>query len=99
MCIRDSSGPILQTLAAESILQNRALRSTSDTVTLAGLCMISLIMMLSWRRLPAGIRVIVLVGMADDVEAIALLLQAKWPLILDTSLFNTAIAVLSLIHI
>ena len=88
-----ASGPILQALAAESILQNRALRSTSDIVTLAGLCMISLIMMLSWRRLPAGIRVIVLVGMAAAVEAIAILLQAKWPLILDTSLFHTAIAV------
>ena len=87
------SGPLLQTLAAELILQNRTLRLTSDVVTLAGLCMIALIMMLSWRRLAAGIRVIILVGMAAAVEISAFLLQAKLPLILDTSLFHTAIAV------
>ncbi len=39
------AGPVLQTLAAESILQNRALRWTSDSVTLAGLCLIAVIMM------------------------------------------------------
>ena len=95
-----ASGPVLQTLAAESILQNRTLHWTSDIVTLAGLCLISLIMVLCWRRLAAGIRVIILVGMAVAVEAIAILLQAKLPLILDTSLFHTAIVVyLSLIHI
>jgi len=88
-----ASGPVLQTLAAESILQNRTLHWTSDIVTLAGLCLISLIMVLCWRRLAAGIRVIILVGMAVAVEAIAILLQAKLPLILDTSLFHTAIVV------
>jgi diguanylate cyclase (GGDEF)-like protein/PAS domain S-box-containing protein len=87
------SGPLLQTLVAESILQNRTLSQTSDIVTLAGLCFISLIMMFSWRRLSAGMRAVVLVGMAAMVEAIAILLQAKLPLILDTSLFHTAIAV------
>jgi diguanylate cyclase (GGDEF)-like protein/PAS domain S-box-containing protein len=87
------SGPILQTLAAESILQNRTLHRSSDAVTLVGLCIISLIMMFSWRRLSAGVRVIVLVGMAAATEAIALLVQAKLPLVLDTSLLLTAIAV------
>jgi diguanylate cyclase (GGDEF)-like protein/PAS domain S-box-containing protein len=87
------SGPLLQTLAAESILQNRTLRFTSDAVTLAGLCIIALIMMLSWRRFAAGTRVAILLGMAAIVECAAVLLQAKLPLILDTSLFHTAIAV------
>ena len=41
------SGPLLQALAAESILQNRTLSWTSDIVTLVGLCIISLVMMLS----------------------------------------------------
>jgi CHASE2 domain-containing sensor protein len=44
------SGPLLQTLAAETILQNRTLHWTSDIVTLAGLCIISLIMIFSWRH-------------------------------------------------
>jgi len=35
----------------------------------------------------------VLVGMAAVVEAVAILLQARLPLVLDTSLFHTAIAV------
>jgi len=87
------SGSLLQALAAESILQNRTLGWTSDIVTLAGLCIISLTMMLSWRRLSAGRRVVVLVAMAASAEAIAVVLQAKLPLILDTSLFHTAIAV------
>jgi diguanylate cyclase (GGDEF)-like protein/PAS domain S-box-containing protein len=85
------SGPLLQTLAAESILQNRTMRSSSDIVTLAGLCIILLIMMFSWRRLSAGTRVVILIGMAATVETVAILLQAKLPLILDTSLFHTAI--------
>jgi diguanylate cyclase (GGDEF)-like protein/PAS domain S-box-containing protein len=85
------SGPLLQTLAAESILQNRTLRWSSDIVTLAGLCIILLIMMLSWRRLSAGTRVVILIGMAAAIETIAILLQAKLSLILDTSLFHAAI--------
>ena len=87
------SGPVLQALAAESILQDRTLRRTSDTVTLAGLWAIALIMMLSWRRLSAGIRVALLVAMAAAVGIIGVLLQARLPLVLDTSLFHTAIAV------
>jgi diguanylate cyclase (GGDEF)-like protein/PAS domain S-box-containing protein len=87
------SGPLLQALAAESILQDRTLHWTSDIVTIIGLCMISLIMMLSWRRLAAGKRVAILIGMAAVVEATAIVLQSKLPLILDTSLFHTAIVV------
>jgi diguanylate cyclase (GGDEF)-like protein/PAS domain S-box-containing protein len=87
------SGPLLQALAAESIMQVRTLHWTSDVVTIAGLCMISLIMMLSWRRFAAGIRIMILIGMAAAVEAVAIVLQAKLPLILDTSLFHTAIVV------
>jgi diguanylate cyclase (GGDEF)-like protein/PAS domain S-box-containing protein len=87
------SGPMLQTLAAESIMQNRSLHWTSDLVSAAGLCLIALIMGLSSRRLAAGTRVIVLAGMSAAIEAGAILLQARWPLILDTSLFHTAIAV------
>lgn len=87
------AGPVLQALAAESILQNRALRWSSYRVTLVGLCLIALIMMLSWRRLRAGTRVAVLVGMAGTIEAVAILLQAKFPVIPDTSLFHAAIAI------
>jgi diguanylate cyclase (GGDEF)-like protein/PAS domain S-box-containing protein len=87
------SGPLLQALAAESILQNRMLHATSDPVTLAGLFVISLIMMLYWRRLAAGMRVVLLGVTAVAVELFAILLQAKLPFVLDTSLLHTAIVV------
>jgi diguanylate cyclase (GGDEF)-like protein/PAS domain S-box-containing protein len=87
------SGPILQTLAAESILQDRVLHWTSGLVTAAGLCLIALMVGFSWRRLGAGTKVMVLAGIAAAIESLAILLQAKLPLIVDTSLFHTAIAV------
>jgi len=87
------SGPVLQTLAAESLLQNRALQWTSNVVTLLGLGLLALVMLLSWRRLSAGKRVTLLVAMAVGIESAAFLLQTAFPLILDTSLFHIAIVV------
>jgi diguanylate cyclase (GGDEF)-like protein/PAS domain S-box-containing protein len=87
------SGPVLQTLAAESLLQNRALQWTSDVVTLAGLAMLALVMLFSWRRLSAGKRVALLATIAVAIEAAAFLLQATFPLIPDTALFQIAIVV------
>ncbi len=87
------SGPVLQTLAAESLLQNRALQWTSPVVTLTGLGLLGLIMLFTWRRLSAGRRVAMLAALAVGIEALAYLLQAVFPLILDTSLFHIAIIV------
>ena len=86
------SGPMLQALAAESIMQGRSLRWTSDVVTVAATALLTLLMMLAWRRLTAGGRVIVLFATALVAEALAVWLQAKWPIVLDTSLLYTAIA-------
>ncbi len=87
------SGPVLQTLAAESLLQHRALQWTSGTVTLAGLGLLALVMLLTWRRLSAGLRVGLLIGTVFAVEAFAFLLQMVFPLVLDTSLLDIAIVV------
>jgi diguanylate cyclase (GGDEF)-like protein/PAS domain S-box-containing protein len=87
------SGPVLQTLAAESLLQNRALQWTSHVVTLTGLALLALLMAFSWRRLSAGKRVALLAATAVALEAGAFALQAAFPLILDTSLFQIAIIV------
>jgi len=87
------SGPVLQTLAAESLLQNRALQWTSPVVTLIGLALLGLLMLFSWRRLSAGKRVALLAATAVAVEASAYALQAAFPLIPDTSLFHIAIIV------
>ena len=85
------SGPVLQALAAESILQNRMLRWTSDIGMIVGLGLICLLMMYAWRRFAPGVRVVILVAAGAGVELTAALVQATWPLIIDTSLFHIAI--------
>ncbi len=86
------AGPTLQVLAAESILQNRVLRSSSGIVTFGGLGAIALLMLAVWGRLSAGRRVALLVGLAGVAELGAILLQARLPIIVDTSLYHAAIA-------
>ncbi|WP_456623812.1 MULTISPECIES: EAL domain-containing protein [unclassified Bradyrhizobium] len=85
------SGPVLQALAAESILQHRTLRWTSDVGMMLGLGLICLLMMSSWRRLTPGLRVAILIVAGAVVELVAALVQARWPLVVDTSLFHIAI--------
>ena len=85
-------GPVLQMLAAESILQNRVLRASSAGITLGGLGFIVLSMLLLWSRISAGWRLVALVGIAGAAEVGAILLQAELPVIVDTSLWLAAIA-------
>ena len=86
-------GPILQMLATELILQNRMLHTSSNVVTLGGLGTIVFLMVVLWQRLTASLRVAVLFGLAVAAELGAIFLQAKLPIILDTSLWHAAIAV------
>jgi diguanylate cyclase (GGDEF)-like protein/PAS domain S-box-containing protein len=87
------AGPVVQALAAESILQGRVLHWTSDATNFAGLLLLTFLMMLTWRRLSAGSRAVMLGVIALVVEAVAHLVQANLPLALDTSLFHIAIVV------
>ena len=84
------SGPVMQALAAESLLQNRALQWTSTTVTAAGIALLAMMMLITWRRLSAGRRVVLLIASALAIETMAFALQAASPFILDTSLFHIA---------
>jgi diguanylate cyclase (GGDEF)-like protein/PAS domain S-box-containing protein len=85
------AGPVLQALAAESVLQNRMLHWTSDVGMIAGLGLICLLMMCSWRRVAPGIRVAILIAAGAAIELTAVLVQQRWPLVIDTSLFHIAI--------
>jgi diguanylate cyclase (GGDEF)-like protein/PAS domain S-box-containing protein len=85
------SGSELQALAAESILQDRMLHATSGVVTLVCLLAIISLMMFCWRRLAAGMRVVLLAGIAGAIELLAMVLQARWPLVFDTSLLQTSV--------
>ena len=85
------AGPVLQALAAESILQRRALQWTSGTITLAGLLLLMLAMVLTWRRFSAGTRAITLALTALAIEEAGFVLQAHYPVVLDTAMFHIAI--------
>ena len=86
------SGVLLQVLAAETILQDRALHPSSAVVTLAGLAILVLVMIALWGRCSASLRVAVLVGIAAVAyELAAMLLQAKLAIVLDTSFFHVAV--------
>jgi diguanylate cyclase (GGDEF)-like protein/PAS domain S-box-containing protein len=84
-------GPLLQTMAAESILQGRALRNSSFVVSLCGLALIGLLMAGMRRRHSAGTRVAVLIGLSAAIELAAALAQAKLPIVPDTSLCHAAV--------
>jgi diguanylate cyclase (GGDEF)-like protein/PAS domain S-box-containing protein len=84
------AGPQLQTLAAESIIQNRVLKPTSSVITFVGIGFIALLMLALWRR-AAGLRVALLLAMAIAGELAAAVLQVRYAIILETALWDIAI--------
>jgi len=84
-------GVVLQALAAESILQERLLRISAPLVTLAGAIIIFLAMIVSWRRTSALTRVAILIAISLACELCATILQAKFPVILDTALLQITV--------
>ena len=84
-------GALLQTLAAETILQNRVLRPSSVFVMLGGLAVIILMMLALWRRYTAGIRIAIMAGAAVLLEVGATLLQSSMPIVVETIFFHAAI--------
>src|SRR5262249_12148483 len=66
----------IQTLAAESILQGRVLRTTSGLVSYGGIGLIMLLTAALWRRFPAGVRAFALLALAGAVEAAGTPIQA-----------------------
>lgn len=87
------TGPMLQLLATESLLQDRALQTSAGALTAVGLAAIALLMIVMWRRVTAGRRLLVLIGMAISIEAAALAVQANVSVILDTAVWQAAIAI------
>ena len=83
-------GPVLQVLAAESILQGRTLHSSSVVVTVLGLGAMLLLMVFLWSRLSAMSLAFVVAGLALSGEAVAAGIQASWPIIIDTAYWHLA---------
>jgi len=86
------AGPLLQAIAAESLLQGRDLHLSSPAVGIAGVVLLILMMHLIWTRTSAMSRVLLLVGVAVFVEALAVIVQAKYPLVIDTTYIHVAVA-------
>lgn len=84
-------GALLQALAADSIVQGRMLQLTSQPVTLAGLAFILALMILSWRRLSAGRRALLLVATAIAVELGALWLHMRYAVVVDSAALQIAV--------
>jgi diguanylate cyclase (GGDEF)-like protein/PAS domain S-box-containing protein len=84
-------GAMLQALAAESVLQGRALQPAPAAVALGGAAALMLAMLVLWRRCSGPARFAALLGLAVAAEAGAILLQAWRPVVLDTSIFHAAI--------
>lgn len=78
-------GSMLQLLAAESLLQGRDLQTTGLPLSIAGTLVILAGMVLLWRRTSAKTRVAVVLWAAAALEIGAVLIQARWPVIVDTS--------------
>jgi diguanylate cyclase (GGDEF)-like protein/PAS domain S-box-containing protein len=85
------SGAMLQALATESILQGRMLRPASNVIRWGLPLLVSVLMLLLWRRFSAVRRVTLLLALAVAAELVAMLVQAKFPVIIDTSLLHLVV--------
>src|SRR5665213_54843 len=85
-------GPVLQALAAESLLQNRALRKVGTSITWTIVLFLALGILLLGRRLSVFQRVVVLVTTSVLCELGAGVLQSHFPIVWDTSPLIAAIA-------
>jgi diguanylate cyclase (GGDEF)-like protein/PAS domain S-box-containing protein len=84
-------GPLLQALAAESIIQHRVLYQTPAWLGAANLAVLALMMVLTWRRYAAARRAALLIMAGIMIEAIAILVQMKWPVVFETATLELAI--------
>jgi diguanylate cyclase (GGDEF)-like protein/PAS domain S-box-containing protein len=84
-------GAMLQAIAAESILQGRTLRTGSVVVTIGGIGLIVLAMSALWRRFAVSMRIGILISLSVAIELSATVLQAKAPVVVDTSLWHAAV--------
>jgi diguanylate cyclase (GGDEF)-like protein/PAS domain S-box-containing protein len=83
------SGPLLQVLAAETLLQGRDLRRVSGILFLPAVVLLGL-GLVGLRRYGTGVRAIVVIAIAVIAEAAAAYSQSIAPVILDSSLFQVA---------
>jgi diguanylate cyclase (GGDEF)-like protein/PAS domain S-box-containing protein len=85
------SGVVVQAVAAESILQGRALLSSSQTANFVPPLLVMIVMFLLWPRVSAKLRLASLAIVAVVAEITAGYLQARFAIAGDTSLLHLTI--------
>jgi diguanylate cyclase (GGDEF)-like protein/PAS domain S-box-containing protein len=83
-------GSMIQVVAAESILQGRAIGLTSRYTSLASLFIIALGVTWAWRRLSVGKLAATMIAIAAATETAAFIVQMHWPIAIDTTLIVAA---------
>lgn len=91
-------GALLQVLAAESMLQGRALRTTTLAISIA-LVLVPLLMAYVLRRRRTRHRILAVISAAIAAEAGAITIQFFHPIAIDTSLLHVAALAYALIAI
>ncbi len=84
------AGPVLQALAAETILQGRTLLHASGLVSLAAPLILSLVLYLLWGRMRPLLKAGMILSGLILFESMATLIQAKNGLIINSSLYHLA---------
>ncbi len=92
------AGPVLQILAAETILQNRQLRKTKPIITLLGLLVIAFLILNFTKKVRLAERPYLFLLIALTIETLAALCQIHNNLIFNTALWHiTLLAYFTLI--
>lgn len=85
-------GALLQALAAESIIQGRALTVSPPWLTWGIVALLMFAVVLLWRSTASATRVAMLISASGVLELAALYIQLQYPVIPDTSLIHIAVA-------
>jgi len=85
------SGPMLQILATETLLQNRQLYETTPLITLFGIICLSLLILYISTKIKLAERVYLFIFASILIEVVALVLQAYFNTIMKTSLWHVTL--------
>lgn len=88
-------GPLLQVVAAETILQGRILETTGPLTGGIGLVLLGFLTTAMVRNRRSLTTLLSLAGISGAVEVTAIAVQAQWPLIIDTSQWHTGLLALA----
>lgn len=92
-------GGLIQAVALDSLLQNRALTRTGKLTSLVGVAALFLLGMILIQILPVGKAIVAAISASVACETAATLLQTKWPISIDTSAWHVSIVCLLLLAV